>query len=110
DWHVVSGCRRLLAGAYLPYGVFAEVVGGRAGRDRRGVVRSHHQDDHVVDDVVDAELLSVTGRRLALTREQVRPLGLARRGKVSAEVLVQRLPALVSRAETGAGQGVAHAR
>ena len=68
---LVAQCERLRADLVLPLRVLAEVVHERGRGDGRRVVRRHHQEDHVVDDVVVGERLAVVGAGVAQRGEQV---------------------------------------
>ena len=61
----------LVAAALLPLGIGGQVVGHRRRGRRRRVVRGHHQEDHVVDDVLVGELVAVLVLGLAQHGQQV---------------------------------------
>jgi hypothetical protein len=60
-----------LAQRVLPRGEPAQFVDQHGDRDGAGVVRGHHQEDHVVDDVGVGELRAVLTTATAQHGEQV---------------------------------------
>ena len=84
----------LVAAALLPLRVGSQVIGhGGQGRGRR-VVRGHHQEDHVIDDVGVGEAVAVVVGGVAQHSQHVG----ARRGSprlhALKEVILQHLPCL----------------
>lgn len=99
---------RLVAARLLPFGVLPQVLHGGRQCDRRRVVRRHHQENHVVDDVVVRESFTVFGFDVAQHREQVVSFVRTSCGQVAAEELLESGAALDSSSPSGAGQWVAH--
>ena len=90
----VSDALGLLAQPLLPQRVGREVIGHRGQRRRRGVVRSHHQKDHVADDIVVGEALAVLVLRVAQHAEHVGALRAPLLADTRVEVILQRLARL----------------
>ena len=80
-----------VAATVLPLGVGRQVVGHGGGGRGRGVVRGHHQEDHVVDDVVVGEPVSVLVFGVAQHREQVGSFVAAALSHPRLEVVLQQL-------------------
>src|SRR6478735_9202469 len=93
--------QRLLAAALLPLGVLAEVLQDRGGRDGGRVVRGHHQEDHVVDDVVVGEALAVLGLDVAEHGEDVVGAGRPAGGQVAAQEVLEHAAPSVGAAPAG---------
>ena len=82
---------RLGPGRLLELGVLRQVVGDRRRGDGGRVVGGHHQEDHVVDDVVVGELLAVLGAGVAQRGEQVVTARGTLGGDLGPEVVLEHL-------------------
>src|SRR6476469_799536 len=104
--HHRHGCARpegfgLGAAAVLPGRVLPQVLQHRGGGDGRGVVCGHHQEDHVVDDVVVGEPVALVGLDVAQDGEDVVGLGRPLGRQVVAQEAVEDLAAAVGPAPAG---------
>ena len=94
---------RFVAHAILPLRMAREQIHHRGQRARRRVVRRHHQEDHVIDDLLVRELLALLALGVTELAEEIAAVHGALLRQQRAEALDEQLRARGRRA-TSSGQ------